>query len=309
MDRQDLELVVAVRNHGSLAAAARSLDLAAPVVTKRLAALEARLGQRLFHRTTRRVSATAEGELMCRRAGDLLAGFQTLEAELRERLSEPAGLVRLASSFGFGRQWVGPALAAFRQMYPGVQVELQLTEHLPDLTSQSFDGAVWLWSVGRLRSGEWTSRRLARNQRVLVASAEYLHRRGAPTHPEDLASHDCIVVRENREPGARFDTWSLQRERDRLPMRIQVQGPLITNSGELARDWCLSGQGIMLRSLWDVAPRLASGELQRVLAGWSMNDADVYWIAPFRARTPRRVRLLVDHLAERFREEPWRVRA
>ncbi len=103
MERNDLELVLAVREHGSLSAAALSLDVAPPVVTKRLAALEARLGQRLFQRTTRRVSATAEGETVCERALVLLRGFTELEAELQERKAEPTGLIRLAATLGFGR--------------------------------------------------------------------------------------------------------------------------------------------------------------------------------------------------------------
>lgn len=102
MDRSDLELVLAVRNHGSLSAAALSLDAAPPVVTKRLAALEARLGQRLFQRTTRRVSPTAEGETVCERAQVLLRGFSELEAELQERKAEPTGLIRLAATLVLG---------------------------------------------------------------------------------------------------------------------------------------------------------------------------------------------------------------
>jgi LysR family transcriptional activator of dmlA len=107
MDRSDLELVLAVRDGGSLTAAALSLDVAPPVVTKRLAALEAKLGQRLFQRTTRRVSPTAEGETVCERAQVLLQGFMALESELQERKAEPTGLIRLAATFGFGRSVAG----------------------------------------------------------------------------------------------------------------------------------------------------------------------------------------------------------
>ena len=104
--------MLAIRQHGSLAGAARALHLAAPVVTKRLAALEAALGLRLFQRTTRHVSPTAEGDSLCQHAAQLLQGFALAEAELRERRLEPAGPVRLAATFGFGRRWLGPALAA-----------------------------------------------------------------------------------------------------------------------------------------------------------------------------------------------------
>lgn len=307
MDRPDLELVLAVRRHGSLVTAARALKVAPSVVTKRLAALEARLGTRLFQRTTRRVSPTADGDTLCERAQELLRAFESAEAELRERQAEPSGPIRLAATFGFGRTWLGPALASFQSLYPKVTVQVQLTEQLPDLTVDGLDGAIWLWNAPAQRAGEWISRRLATNQRVLVASPAYLRRRGEPRSLGELSSHDCLVVRENGG-GAhpRFDHWRLQRTGERQWTHTPVRGPLSSNSGELVRDWCLAGYGIMLRSLWDVAPLLERGDLLRVLDEWSMPDADIHWIAPYRAQVPRRIRLLVDFLVERFRDEPWR---
>ncbi|MGE0331007.1 MAG: LysR substrate-binding domain-containing protein [Ramlibacter sp.] len=307
MDRADLELVLAIRDQGSLSAAAESLGLAAPAVTKRLASLESRLGARLFQRTTRRVSATSEGDAICERAVHLLRGFQDLEAELQERQTEPAGTIRLVSTFGFGRLWLAPALATFQQKHPRLSVQLQLTEQLPELGAQGFDGSVWLWSVQDRPATQWVSRRLARNQRVLAASSAYLREHGMPADLQDLQKHACLVVRENGAPGQRFDAWLLQRERDKAASRVLVSGPLSSNSGEVVRDWCLAGRGIMLRSLWDIAPELASGRLVRVLPAWTMIDADIHWLAPFRPQVPRRIRLLVDFLAEQFRAEPWKA--
>lgn len=309
MDRSDLELVMAVRAHGNLAAAAAALEVVPSVVTKRLAALEARLGQRLFQRTTRRVSPTAEGETVCARAAALLQGFRELEAELQERQSEPAGPIRLAATLGFGRQWLAPALADFQQRHPRVQIQLQLTEHLPDLAAEGYDGAVWLWSAPGQRAGQWVSRRLARNQRVLVAAPSYLARAGTPRSLDELPRHACLTVRENGDVAAqRFDLWPLQTDKDKVPLRLRVQGPLSSNSGEVVRDWCLAGHGIMLRSLWDIAPQLAGGALVRVLPAYAMPDADIHWLAPWRAQNPKRLRLLADFLAERFGDEPWKLR-
>jgi DNA-binding transcriptional LysR family regulator len=303
LDRADLELLLAIRGHGSLAGAAAAANVVPSVVTKKLAALEARLGFRLFQRTTRRVVPTAEGEALCERATGLLAGFAAMESELQERHREPVGRIRLAATFGFGRTWVGPAIAEFQQRHPQLDIQLQLTEQLPDLAVEGFDGAVWLWQLRGQRASEWTGRRLARNQRVLVAAPAYLRRRGTPESVEELAAHDCLVVRENEQ----FGTWRLQRERDRAEARVRVGGRLSSNSGELVRDWCLAGHGIMLRSLWDIAGALAGGELVRVLPGYAMADADVHWLAPHTASTPKRIRLLVDFLAERFRGEPWKL--
>lgn len=306
LDRGDLELLLAVRAHGSLAATAAAAGVVPSVMTKRLAALEARLGFALFQRTTRRIVATAEGEALCERATRLLQAFSQLESDLRERHSEPSGPIRLAATFGFGRLWLGPALADFQARHPLLQVQLQLTEQLPNLAVEGFDGAVWLWSVHGRRASEWVGRRLARNQRVLVAAPHYLRQRGAPETPADLAQHDCLVVRESDQ---RFDIWALRKERDKAEVRSRVQGPLSSNSGELVRDWCLAGRGIMLRSLWDIAPQLASGQLVRVLPGYAMFDADIHWLAPHRAQTPKRVRLLIDFLVERFRGEPWKLKS
>ena len=324
MDRSDLELVLAVRNYGSLAAAALSLNLAAPAVTKRLAGLEARLGQRLFQRTTRRVSPTAEGEAVCASALPLLAGFKALEAQLQERHKEPTGRIRLAATFGFGRLWLGPALARFQAMYPKVQVQLQLTEQLPDLAADGFDGAVWLWSVQGAQAAQWVSRRLGRNQRVLVAAPKYLAQHGTPLTLPDLQQHACLIARENGNSGDSgnranqpFDEWQLVDQRQikkrgaaiSAPSRVVVSGPLSSNSGELVRDWCLDGRGIMLRSLWDIEPQLASGQLVRVLPDWCMPDADIHWLAPYRPDAPRRIRLLIDFLVAEFASEPWKAKA
>ena len=310
MDRSDLELVLAVRDGGSLVAAARSLDVAPPVITKRLSALEASLGQRLFQRTTRRVTPTAEGETICDQARVLLQGFKALEAELLERKAEPTGTIRLAATFGFGRLWLGPALARFQEQYPRVSIQLQLTEQLPDLTHDGFDGAIWLWSVQGKEAAQWVSRRLAGNQRVLVAAPSYIRHRGMPPTIAALDDHDCLIVRENGNAGSpRFDIWSLQKQKEKIPERVRVHGPLSSNSGELVRDWCVAGRGIMLRSLWDVAPQLACGQLLRVLPAWSMPDADIHWLAPYRADAPRRIRLLIDFLVAEFAEEPWKKTA
>ncbi|MDQ0082050.1 DNA-binding transcriptional LysR family regulator [Variovorax boronicumulans] len=307
MDRGDLALVLAIRDHGSLAGAAATLDVVPSVITKRLGALEARLGQRLFDRTTRRLSVTAEGEAVCLHARTLLDGFAALESELGERQNELTGTVRLAATFGFGRRWLGPAVAAFQARHPALQIELMLTEQLPDLGAEGYDGAVWLWAVQQRHAADWVSRRIARNQRVLAASPGYLKRRGTPATVEALASHDCLVARENGDASQRqYALWTLRHARDGSTARVRVQGPLASNSGEMVRDWCVAGHGVMLRSLWDIAPQLASGELMRVLPQYAMAEADIHWIAPWRPKTPRRVRLLVDHLVEQFRGEPWK---
>ncbi len=303
MERADLELVLCIRDSCSLTAAAAQLGVAAPSITKRLAALEAKLAVKLFYRTTRRVAATAEGELLCERATGLLEGFAQAEEALRDQARVITGQIRLAATFGFGRLWLGAALADFQMLHPQVCIDLQLTEKLPDLAAEGFDAAVWLWAPQANRTSEWSATLLAKNERVLVASPAYVKARGKPRSLEDLSEHDCLLVRESDTPSS---SWQLSKEGEKKPAQaIKVRGALVSNSGELVRDWCLSGRGIMLRSLWDVAPLIASGKLVRLLPSHAMRNANIQWLAPFRAQTPKRVQLLREHLMARFKARPW----
>ncbi len=303
MERADLELVLSIRDALSLTAAAVQLGVASPSITKRLAALEAKLGVKLFYRTTRRVAATAEGELLCERAVGLLAGFAQAEEALRDQAREPSGQIRLAATFGFGRIWLGAALADFQRLHPQVRIDLQLTEKLPDLAAEGFDAAVWLWAPQANRTSQWSATLLAKNERVLVAAPSYVKAHGRPRSLEDLPQHDCLQVRESDMPSC---TWHLSKDGERRPAQaIKVKGSLVCNSGEMVRDWCTNGRGIMLRSLWDVAPLIASGQLVRLLPSYAMRNANIQWLAPFRSQTPQRVRLLREHLIARFKARPW----
>ena len=300
MDRADLELVCAIHNRKSLSAAALDLRVSPPMVTKRLALLEQRLGLRLFLRTTRRVAPTAEGALLCERAAALLAQFAELTHDLHSSNQALRGPIKLASSLGFGRRELGPALAAFQAENRQVTVQLQLHEQLPDLTVEGFDAAVWLWAAATNRAHEWTSQQLCPNRRTLVASPAYLQRFGTPTAVADLAQHACLSVREHTNAP---NVWTLDGPQGTC--RVLVDGPLRTNSGELALDWCLRGHGIMLRSNWDTAAYLTTAALVRVLPHYAMLDANVHWLAPFRAAQPQRVQALKAFLLRWFAHTDW----
>ena len=309
--RADLDLLLNIVDEGSLAGAARQLDLAPTVVSKRLSALEAQVGTRLLHRTTRRLQLTAEGELFVAQARPLCDGFERLESSLSERRDEAHGTLRVASSFGFGRIWLAPALAALQRQHPGISVQLHLTEQLPDMTSGRFDAAVWLWrpSVPSL-----VTRRLASNRRVVVAAPGYLKQRGTPATPNDLAEHACVLVRENDDSPT---MWRLQPLRvagvrgvhsTRAVQAVRVHGALSSNHGEVVRDWAVQGHGLMLRSWWDVHALVARGALVHVLPDWAQLDADVHLVLPprdLRLATPRRLQLLQTFLVAAFAQVPW----
>jgi LysR family transcriptional regulator, transcriptional activator for dmlA len=311
IQRDDLNMLLQIRSAGQLAGAARALDWAPTVVSKRLSALETRLGVRLLHRTTRRVQLTAEGEAFVEQAAALVSGFDALEASLVDQQAHAKGRLRVASSPGFGRVWVAPALAALQQRHPGLSIELHLGEHLPDLTSDRFDAAVWLWQP---RATSLVSRKLASNRRVVVASPKYLKQRGTPEVPDDLMQHDCLVVREHDDSPALWRLQSVGAKGSKSAARqhtVRVNGPLQSNHGEVVREWALQGHGLMLRSLWDVHALIASRKLVHVLPDWAMLDADVHLVLPPRGlslATPQRVRLLQDHLVAAFANVPWTAR-
>jgi LysR family transcriptional regulator, transcriptional activator for dmlA len=303
IDRIDLALVLAVKETGSLTGAAKRLQITGAAVTKRLAQIEAWLAVKLFVRTTRSVTATPEGEMFCEHARQLVAGFDTLESRLTEFTTTPVGSIKLASNVGFGRQWLAPAIHAFSQTFASVQIELHLLNRLPDLQAEGFDAAIWLWQPV---STQWIVHTLARNTRVVVASVDYLQRHGTPAAPEDLRDHQCLLMREREMPA---NTWRLSRlvphEGDAPMIEVKVSGVLSSNNGEVLRDWALSGAGIALRPYWDVHEHIQSGRLVRVLGDYAKLDADVQWIAPYRAHLPERVRLLREFLAARIRGAAW----
>jgi LysR family transcriptional regulator, transcriptional activator for dmlA len=306
IERSDLELLLHITQENSLAGAARRLDLAPTVVSKRLSALEGRVGARLLHRTTRRLQLTAEGELFVAQARPLCEGFARLQMSLSERRDVAQGALRVASSFGFGRLMLAPVLAALQRQHPGISVQLHLTEQLPDMTSGHFDAAVWLW---RPSSGSLVTRRLASNRRVVVAAPSYLKRHGTPATPDDLAQHACVLVRENDDSPTLWRLQNVPGGRSKQATRaVRVQGPLSSNHGEVVRDWAVQSHGLMLRSWWDVHTLVARGTLVHVLPDWAQLDADVHLVLPprdMRLATPRRLELLQSGLVAAFAQVPW----
>lgn len=303
IERADLHLLLHIHHAGSLAGAARVMELAPPVISKRLAALESALGLRLLHRTTRRLQLSAEGEAFVAHATGLAEGFARLEESLSERRDEARGLLRVASSFGFGRVCLAPVLAQLQSQHPALEIQLHLCEHLPEMDSARFDAAVWL---RRPQATSLVSRKLAPNRRVVVAAPSYLRRRGTPQTPQDLTAHDCLVVREFEHQPALWTLQSLAKRQ--ATVAVRVHGPLSSNHGEVVREWALQGHGLMLRSLWDVHGPLQRRELTHVLPGWAMLDADVHLVLPprdLRLVTPKRLRLLQDHLVAAFAHVPW----
>lgn len=284
---EDLRVFAAVARLASFAAAAQALGVSPAYVSKRLRLLEAGLGTRLLHRTTRRVRITEEGERLYAGAQRILDDLDQLVQEVGAAPSQPRGTLRVCSSFGFGRRVVAPLLGELQRQHPSLQVRLELFDRLVDVAGEGFDLDV---RVGDDIADHLIAHRLADNHRLLCAAPAYLARRGTPRTPEELAQHDCLVIKERDHP---FGLWRLQQGGEER--RVKVTGPLSSNHGEIVVQWAVAGHGIALRSSWDVAPLLARGALVTVLPGWTQT-ANLWAVCPQRGAHVAKVRVAVQFL-------------
>ncbi|WP_137807590.1 LysR family transcriptional regulator [Pseudomonas sp. G(2018)] len=289
----DLSFFYLLANKGSLAATARELGITPPAVSKRLTALEARLGIRLVNRTTRSMSLTSEGELYFSQAARILTQINELEQLVSSSRATPKGLIRVNASLGFGRRHIGPALAAFYAQYPEVEIQLEISDHPLDLATHGFDLGI---RFGTLPDAAFHARKIASNRRLLCASPLYLDKFGTPQKLSDLQNHNCIFIRQNESP---YGVWSFTNGGH--TDNIKVHGALGCNDGEVALNWALEGFGILLRAEWDIARYVRSGRLRLVLEDQTPTRADVYAVYPQQLHLSARVRSLIDFLIERFK--------
>ncbi|MGY2186411.1 HTH-type transcriptional regulator DmlR [compost metagenome] len=289
----DLSFFYLLANKGSLAATARELGITPPAVSKRLTALEARLGIRLVNRTTRSMSLTSEGELYFSQAARILTQINELEQLVSSSRATPKGLIRVNASLGFGRRHIGPALASFYARYPEVEIQLEISDHPLDLATHGFDLGI---RFGTLPDAAFHARKIASNRRLLCASPLYLDKHGTPQRLADLQNHNCIFIRQNESP---YGVWSFTSGGH--TDNIKVHGALGCNDGEVALNWALDGHGILLRAEWDIARYVRSGRLRLVLEDQTPTRADVYAVYPQQLHLSARVRSLIDFLIERFK--------
>lgn len=287
-----LEFFVLLGRYGNLSAAARDLDITPPAATKRLAQLEARLGVRLMNRTTRSVSLTAEGETFLHYATRILAEVREMEDIVSSSRSVPRGLLRVNATLGFGRTTIAPFVSEFAKRYPHVEVQLDVTDRPIDLVESGVDLAI---RFGELPDKRLNARRIMANRRLLCASPRYLELHGTPESLADLASHQCIVHRQNDDA---YGIWRLERNGE--PHSVKVRGVLSSNDGDIVLSWALDGHGILLRSEWDLAKYLESGRLRVVLPEFVQPSADLFVYYPNRRNQSARARAFIDFLAERF---------
>jgi len=287
-DINELRTFVSVVAARSLSAAAREMDLALSVVSKRLAALERRTGIRLIARSTRRLAPTEEGMDLYERAQRILAEVDQAEAALTSGQAEPQGLLRVSAPVAFGRLHVGPVCGALVREYRMLSIDLVLTDRLVDLIEEGVDVVV---RIGPPQDSQLVMRKLIDDYRIVVGAPAYLQERGTPATPAELEAHDCVHY---RGVGARWRLVSLTGE----AVEVQADSRLRSNSGEAALDWALAGYGLVMNSWVDVKDYLRSGRLVHVLPEWRSDPAPVCALFPSSRQLPTRVRVFIEAMAD-----------
>jgi DNA-binding transcriptional LysR family regulator len=298
-DIADLRTFVRVVEQGGFAAASKDLGITPSAVSKLVTRLEDRLGVRLLHRTTRRISLTAEGETYHLRARDILAAIEDAEAEVSHTGRRPRGRLRVNCVPAFAVNQLAPVLSEFLSAHPEIELDLALTDRVIDLLAENADVAI---RVGRVDDPSLVARKIGEVARGLFASPDYLARHGAPLRPEDLYDHSCIIVK--TLPSAL--RWHFRESgRDRF---IDVKSRILVDSGEAALRFAMAGCGITRLADLMASHAVCEGRLKSVLVKeYVVEPVPLSAVYPQGRHRMPKVRVFLDFLVERFGHAPWRV--
>lgn len=291
-----------VVDEGGFAAAARALDLSAPVVTRLVADLEEHLGTRLLQRSTRRLSLTEAGQTYLSRVRHILQDIDEAEEATSSHTTETAGLLRLHAPPVLASYVVAPLLAEFRRRHPKIRIDIEV-ESVREPPIEDFD--ITLLGTDESFDADIVARKVIESEACLVASPGYLQRRGEPQAPQDLAGHDCLRLKASP---ARLRTWRLWRpELPDQTIEVEVQPVLLANHTDTLLRAALDGAGITSVAVDRVAPYLSRGELVRVLSPWITGRLAMYAALPSRKFIPHRTRVFLDYLVEETRLQTARA--
>jgi DNA-binding transcriptional LysR family regulator len=302
MDKlKQIESFVAVAQRGSLTQAAQAEGIAPAVISRRLDALESRLGVKLLVRTTRRVSLTHEGSAFLEDCQRLLLDFASAEANVSAGGVKASGHLRITAPAGFGRRHVAPLVPVFLAEHPELSLSLNLSDRIVDIVNEGVDCAV---RVGDLPDSSLVGVRLADNRRLCVASPAYLKRAGTPRTPDDLARHACLTL---SSEASQSRGWAFSVAGKTTFLRLA--GRLDCSDGQVLHDWCVAGLGVAWRSDWEVRGELQSGRLVSVLDDFSAPPNGIYAVFADARHMALRVRLWIDFLKHTYGDAKYWARA
>ncbi|CCD98040.1 LysR family transcriptional regulator [Bradyrhizobium sp. STM 3809] len=288
MDLADVALFRAIVSVGSLSAAARQIGTTPMLVSRRLAGLEAELGARLFHRTTRSLSLTPEGEAFLPHAVALIEARDSAFDSVSSGASGLSGVLKITAPNVIGHSVVVPVVAELIADNPALRVDLILSDGLVDIATTGLDVAV---RVAEMKPSDMIATRVADNPFTLIASPSYVARFGLPATSEDLVSHPCIKLHA-------MDAWPFMKNGEMH--RVRTGGPFSASTVDAVRAACIAGVGIAMLTYWDVHEQVARGELQSiVLADVEPKEVGIWAVFPTRAHMPSRVRAFIDALRDR----------
>lgn len=292
MDRfLEMQTFNAVVDAGSFVKAADALAMSRAAVSRYVVDMETRLGVRLLHRTTRRLSLTDEGQIFYVRSKELLAELAEAEDEITSRSDAASGLLRINAPFTFGVLHLAPLWGAFRVQHPNVKLDVTLADRLVDLVEEGYDVAI---RIANLENSTLVSKRLATTRMVLCASRQYLKLHGTPKHPSELADHAVIS----------YSYWSTKDEWHFTgplgAVSVKTNPCIHTNNGDTCRAAALASQGIILQPSFLVGNDLASGKLVELMPQFHSLEIGIYAVYPTRKHMSPKVRALIDFLTNHF---------
>lgn len=293
----NVRMFVRVLELGSMSAAARDQRVSPAVASSRIAELEKHLGVRLFNRTTRKLNPTEHGKVFYDGALKILETIERAEAAVAEIANNPRGSIFVAAPLGVGRRFIAPHIPAFKDLYPDIEVRLRLSDRRIDVAAEGLDMAFLL---GLPEDSNMRIRQIAECRRVLCASPDYVARRGMPATGADIvaARHDCLLL---RYPGAIEFRWMLQTSAG--PRAFEVGGPFETDDGDVLIAWALDGRGIVNCPIFEVAEHLAAGDLVEVAPETPPVPAQLACLYPHRQYQDPKIRLFLDYMTARCRDE------
>ncbi|UXU76416.1 MULTISPECIES: LysR family transcriptional regulator [unclassified Paracoccus (in: a-proteobacteria)] len=290
---ESLRVFVRVVELGSITAGGRDLRMSPAVASNRIKDLETRYGVRLLNRTTRKLVPTEVGRAFYENARRVIETLDEAEAVVSGFSGMPHGALRVTAPLGLGRRLIAPLVPRFCDEYPGVELRLRLSDRNVDIIADGIDLAFFL---GEPQDSALKWRRIAECPRALVATPGYLAERGNPERPEDLAGHNCLLLRYPRSPEY---YWVLQTPEG--PQKMLINGRFDADDGDVLTEWALEGRGIVNRPRYEIAAYLASGRLVEVLPQTPPVPSQFGALTPHRRLQDPKVRLFADYVAKELR--------